>query len=294
MNDLIIVRQLPVIEEQLKLIKGQIEEKVNQALSMICTEETVKSIKEMRAELNRDFNSLEDKRKEVKNQVLSPYEQFESIYKECVTQVFKPADQQLKAKIEEVEDGLKEQKRIEVIEFFNECVAAAGIDFITFEQTGVVVTLTASKKSLKEKTKAFVDKVADELALVDTQEFKAEILVEYKKSLNVAQAITNVSNRHKAIEAEREKEEARRRIEESKAAAAKRVDEAMEIHEPPIIFAPAVMQEAAPIEPVSETPAQFEQIETVYQVTFSVTESLDKLKALKKFLHDGGYHYESK
>ena len=293
MNDLIVVKQLPVIEEQLKLIKGQIEDKVSTALSMVCTDETVKTIKEMRAELNRDFNALEDKRKEVKNKVLSPYEQFEAIYKECVTQVFRPADQQLKEKIDEVENGLKEQKKAELLEYFTECLTATGIDFVDFEQTGVTVTLTASKKSLKEKVKTFVDKVADEMALIETQDFKAEILVEYKKSLNVASAITMVSNRHKAIEAEKEREETRRRIEESKLAAAQKVDEVMDTPEPPPLFAPVAVENVVEAAAVSET-IQPNMNETVYRVDFSITATLDKLKALKKFLIDGGYSYESK
>lgn len=291
MNDLIIVKQLPIIEEQLKLIKGQIEDKVSDALSMVCTDETVKAVKDMRAELNRDFGALEEKRKEVKSKVLSPYEQFEAIYKECVSQVFKSADQQLKVKIDEVENGLKEQKKTEVLTYFKECVAATGIDFISFEQTGVTVTLTASKKSLKDKTKAFVDKVADELALIDTQEFKAEILVEYKKSLNVAQSITNVSNRHKAIAAEREREAERKRIEESKAATVQRVEEAMEAPEPTVILAPEILQDERI--PAGEAPIMEEQAEPVYQATFTVTASIAQLKALKKFLIDGGYRYES-
>lgn len=58
-------------------------------------------------------------------------------------------------------------------------------------------------KSLKEQAKAFIDKIVDDLNLIKTQEHKAEILVEYKQTLNVAQAITIVINRFKAIEEEK-------------------------------------------------------------------------------------------
>ena len=43
------------------------------------------------------------------------------------------------------------------------------------------------------------------MALIDTQEHKVEILVEYKQHMNVSQAITTVSERHKAIETENAK-----------------------------------------------------------------------------------------
>lgn len=288
MTELIIVKQLPVIEEQLRTIKGQIEEKVANALSLVCTEETVKTVKETRAELNRNFNELEEKRKEVKNKVLSPYEQFEAVYKDCVSGIFKAADQQLKEKIDAVEEGLREQKKTEILEYFNECLAAAGIDFVSFEQTGISITLSASKKTLKEKAKDFVGKVADELALIDTQEFKAEILVEYKRSLNVASSITAVTNRHKAIEAEREREEARQKLKESQAAAVAAVAEVLEENRvetakpPEILCPPEVFSTPEPIE------------EKQYQASFVVTGTIQQLKALKEFLNDGGYQYVAK
>ena len=54
-NELIIVKQLPQIEEHLKERSEEIEKKVENAKSLICTEENVKTIKEVRAELNKEF-----------------------------------------------------------------------------------------------------------------------------------------------------------------------------------------------------------------------------------------------
>ena len=67
------------------------------------------------------------------------------------------------------------------------------------------VTLSASLKSLKEQAKLFIDTVEGDLRLIDTQEYKTEILVEYKKSLDVSDAITTVVDRHKEIEVEKAK-----------------------------------------------------------------------------------------
>ena len=58
-----------------------------------------------------------------------------------------------------------------------------------------------------DEEQEFIDKIADDLNLIDTQEHKAEILVEYKQSLNVSNAITTVNNRFKAIEEEKAKQE---------------------------------------------------------------------------------------
>jgi Protein of unknown function (DUF1351). len=235
-NEIIVIKQLPEIVEQLHTIKDEIKQSVSDALALECTTETVKEIKSIRAALKRDFNLLESKRKEVKSKILSPYEQFEQIYKECVTNIFKPADIQLALKIADVEDGLKEQKKAEIFEYFNELCASKGIDFISFDDIGAVITLTASKKSLKEKVKAFLDKTSDDLAMIGTQEYAAEILVEYKRSLNVSQAIMTVTNRNKAIAAERKRAEDARIVREEQIIAEARIDEVIE--EQQILTAP--------------------------------------------------------
>lgn len=206
-KDLIEVKQLPIIEQQLRNVSVEIEEKVEKATSLVCTEETVKTIKEVRADLNKDFKEFETQRKTVKEAVLKPYNEFESIYKECITDKFKNADIVLKQKIDTVENELKAKKEQEVKDHFEEYKTANSIDFIKYEQAKINVTLTASMKSLKGQVKEFIDKIVDDLKLIDTQEHKAEILVEYKQTLNVSNAITTVMNRFKAVEEEQKKQE---------------------------------------------------------------------------------------
>ena len=281
-TDIIVVRQLPIIEEQLMLIRDGIQAKVNYALSMDCAEDTVKDIKALRSELNKDFTELENKRKEVKKAIMSPYDQFEAIYKACVTDIFRPADADLKAKIDAVEAVLKDEKANEVMVYFYEYIASKDIDFIGFEQTGIAITLTASKKSLKEACKAFVDKVVEELALIDTQENKAEILVEYKKSLNVAQAITTVANRMKAIAAENERQELIKQREAERLAAEQIVDTVIDEQMTTPTVEPVEEPDEAPVETVKS-----------YAVTFTVTGTMDELRALKTFLVNGGYKFET-
>lgn len=121
-NSLIVVKQLPVIEEQLKTIRADIEHKVSGVLALECTEGTVKAIKVLRADLNKDFKDLEERRKFVKSKILEPYENFEAVYKECVTEIFKGADTELKKRIDEVENNLKFEKRKEIEDYFNEYI----------------------------------------------------------------------------------------------------------------------------------------------------------------------------
>lgn len=97
-----------------------IDAKVIEATAMVCTEETVKAVKKMRADLNAQFNTLEEQGKAVKAAVMEPYLAFEAVYKDHVTSKFNAADQDLKQKINQTEDGLKDEKFGELLEYFVE------------------------------------------------------------------------------------------------------------------------------------------------------------------------------
>lgn len=298
-TDLIVVKQLPIIEEQLLQVKARIQEMVSSALTLACTEETVKTVKEVRSELNKEFNDLEERRKSVKKAILTPYDKFESIYRECVTDLFKPADEQLKSKIAEVENGLKEQRRTEAEAFFDEYAKSKGIDFVTFERSGINVTLSVSKKSLKDQGRTFINKVVDELALIDTQDHKAEILVEYKKTLNVASSITSVIERMKAVEAERARVEAAQKAADERAAAARNIDNVVETEQIAAapLSAPTMEPDDRPSDdaapPESSVSVTLPQPDRHITVTFSVTDTRERLVILREFMKNGGYSYVS-
>lgn len=272
-KDLIEVKQLPVIEEQLRSVSTVIDERVKNATSLVCTEESVKTIKEIRAELNKDYKEFESKRKLVKEQVLKPYNDFENVYKECISDKFRNADLILKGKIDNVENELKAKKEKEIKEYFEEYKTANNIDFITYEQAKINVTLSASMKSLKEQAKQFIDKIVDDLKLIETQEHKTEILVEYKQTLNVAQAITVVTNRFKAIEEEKKKIEKEKELQKFVVDTAKESDK----------YSEQIILNA----PVTE-----ENQEEILTLKFTVKGTRTKLRELKQFLENGGYDYE--
>ena len=273
-TDIIVVRQLPEIEERLQEIKVDVTERANKAMSLVCTEENRQAIKDIRADLRKEFNGWEEKRKEVKEAVLAPYNDFEKSYKDCITDIYKRVDADLKGKIDRVEDELKAEREAEVRAYFDEYLASKGIDFITYENADINVTLSASKKSLKEKAKAFIDRVCDDLALIDTQEHKDEIMYEYKRFLNVSSAITTVQMRHKALEEEKAREAERKVREEAEKAAAEKVATVVETLTPPTVVD----------EPI--------EIEPIVPVKLIVRGTKKQLKALKEFLINNNYDFE--
>lgn len=273
MQELIIVKQLPVIEENLKALKAEVEAKANRAKSLVVTEESVKEVKGIRADLNKEFAELENQRKLVKAKVLEPYEAFEKVYKECVADSYKAADKTLKDKVDEVEDSLRKEKESAVVSYFNEYRDSLGIDFVDFNKIGITITLSASLKSLKDQAKAFLDKVCDDLELIKTQEYQDEILVEYRSNLNVSQAITTVANRKKALH---EMEERKQKQAEAELVQQQKVEEIDKIVELAAPVAESVIEEKK------------------FKATFEVKGTIDQLKGLKAYMEREGIEYVSR
>ncbi len=111
--------------------------------------------------------------------------------------------------------------------------------------------------------------MSEDLKLIGTQEYKDEILLEYRSSMNISAAITTVHNRHIALEQLASTEADRHKIEEAMAEAERKVD--------------AVMEAAPPT---------VEDAEKVLALSFTVRATREKLRALKEFLENGGYDYE--
>lgn len=275
MNELIKVTQLPIIEERLLAAKEFVDKTVADAMALVCNEETVQTVKATRADLNRQFGELEEQRKAVKAAVLDPYNRFEAIYRECVSDAFKRADADLKQKINDVEGAMKRQCEAGLREYFTELCMAHHIDFLDFERTGVKVSMADAKsktqppKKLREQLAQFVAKVEQDVALIAGMEDADEIMVAYKVSLNAAESIGFVQERHRRIEAEKAARAAREEAQTREAEAVKKVE----------AFAP----------PATVAPVEAPKVVTV---AFRVTDTIDRLKLLKQFLVSNGYKFE--
>lgn len=275
-QNLIVIKQLPIIEEQLKQLSENIDKKVEKATSLICNEENKTSVKNLRAELNKEFMELESQRKEVKNKIMEPYMNFENIYKENVSDKYKQADKILKEKIDTIERQQKEEKENELKAYFYEMRASHNIDFINFENVGLNITLTASLTSLKKKIEDFVEKITSDIDLIETQQNKEEILIEYKKDLNISRAIREVVQRKEQL----------RQLEE------KRINQNLENEKKQIESNLQQLANANTTQEQSIIEGEIRNTEKIYTITFTVTGTAPKLKQLKDYLIKEGYQYE--
>ena len=164
------LQQLPIIVERLHSVKADIEQRTAEALSLVCTEQTYKSVKDARAQLTKEFKEYEAQRIAVKDKILEPYAEFEKVYRECVTVPFQTADAELKRKITDVTSGIVSQKTDAVQEYYNELVEAAGIDWMDDLTYRPKVNMSDSVTALKKQAKAFVDGIVSDVAAIEATE----------------------------------------------------------------------------------------------------------------------------
>ena len=305
-ENLITLKQPPIIVyEQIKAVGQQIEAKIAELNldNQLVTDETLKSAKNTRTMLRKELDDFETQRKYIKEQVNAPYEAFEKAYKEHIKVHYDKADSTLKSKIDEVQNRLLDDKRGRIKEYFTELCQQQGIDFLIFERLPLNITLSASDKSLKEQVAGFVGEVSKSLQLIESlnepDEFKAEMLTEYKQTLDVTRAIQNAQYRKQQREVELVRIEAQRvAAEQARLAAEARARETAPLQAPAQVneVQPATpVQPAAPIqpEPVQEaTEAVQEDENEIVQSAFTVIGTRAQLRALRAFLDNNKIQYK--
>ena len=291
MNEqLITLKQAPIIiYERIKAVGQQIEAKISELKldNQLVTDETLKSAKNTRSMLRKELDDFETQRKYIKEQVNAPYEAFEKAYKEHIKVHYDKADSTLKSKIDEVKNRLLDDKRGRIKDYFTEFCAAQGIDFLIFERLPLNITLSDSDKSLKNEVANFVSEVSKSLQLIeslsDPNEFKAEILTDYKQTLDVTRAIQNAQYRRQQREAELARIEAQRvAAEQARLVAEARARETAPLQAPEVV---------KPQEEIVKNEAVPAPQEEILHYTLGVSGTRAQLRALRQFLETNNINY---
>lgn len=275
MNEIAIVKQLPVINEKIKEIGERLDTRIEELNleNLVCNEATRKEITDLRTVLKKEQTEYETQRKKIKNDILKPYEEFNKIYEENIKGKYNQAINILTTKIVMVEDTIKENTKTKMIEFFEEYRQANLLksDWIKFEDLNLKIGINQLTpkgelvKKVKDEIIEKISKVKTEIDTISTMEHNDEILVEYIKNKDLGQAIRTVNDRHMILETIKKSNEEIKKKEET------------------------VKENIKKVEEVLQTPVENEKL---YTLKFSVTSTKEKLIELKKFLINGGYKYE--
>ena len=285
-ENLITVQQLPVIiYERLESVGQEIDKRIA-ALDLdkqLVTEDTKKAVKDTRAMLNKEFENFETQRKQIKEKIQKPYIEFENAYNKFIKEKYKDADATLKLKIDEFERRLKLDKKERIRTYFTELCQANNIDFLPFERLGLKIGLSDSDKSLKDIVNTNIDNVVKSLEFIeslnDTDEYKAEILADYKQTLDVTTAIRNAQYRKQQREYELQ------RLEAQKARAEQvRLEAEAKAKEVAPLQAPEVVKPQEQIVKNEAVPAPQEVTPDLVVTNFTVQGTMEQLRALKVYI----------
>lgn len=275
-NEIVKIEQMPKVFSQLEKIGEIIKKKTSDLDKLECTEANKQEVKSRRTEINNTLALLEAKKKEIKNKLLEPYNVFEAKYNEECKEKLQNASSILTEKINAIEIQQKLEKEQELREFADEYFNHYMIkDVVKFEDIGLNITLSASIKSLKEQTKAFCERISNDLKLIDLEEYKDEIVIEYLKNLDFAKSKMLVIERHRQLEEIKKREEELKAQQEQEQEIVEKVEEVVEEIKPPVEIIDVEAQE----------------VEEVFTATFTVKTTKAKLKALKNFMESEEIEY---
>ena len=267
-NEIVKIEQMPKVFSQLEIIGKYIDEQIKDIDILECTEENKQEVKKRRTEINNTLKLLDDKRKEIKTTLLQPYEVFNEKYEQECKNKLLSASEILKTKVDVIEQEQLKEKQDELELFAKQHFEFNDIDdIVKFEDIGLNITLSSSMKSLKDQITTFCEKIVNDLKLIDLEEYKNEILVEYKTNHNFAQSKIDVMFRHQQLEAmqKRDEEILKMKIEEQKVA-----------------------------EKVEEITMPKEVIEDdeLIKVSFTLTGTKEQIKKVKDLIVELGIEYE--
>ena len=225
LTPMLICTQPPVISENLLDLNTRVSA-ITTMLSTLPPEP--ENLPQARADLRRYFESLEEQRKAVKTAVMAPYNDAEARYKRLVSDPINNADRLCKDFVDGVEASMKRQCEDGLREYFAELCAVNHVEFLKFEKAGIVVDMASAKqktpKKLREQLEQFVSRVSSEVDRISEMEDADEILMEYKQTLNLSDAIGIVLDRHRRLQQQREESISRASAKASELEAVHKVD----------------------------------------------------------------------
>lgn len=201
------------IDFNFEQLKQQLSASLELYTGMVVTEDGIKGAKEDRARLNKLREALESKRKEVKNQCMAPYTDFEAKVKELVYLVDQPIgaiDGQLRA----FEEKRRAEKRAEVLTIYLESVGKMQ-ELLPFDRLwqDSWYNKGATIKKIKEEIDAAVKKVSSDLDILSTveSEFSEAVKIKYLERLDLNEALAERARLQERSRKLREYEEQQKR-----------------------------------------------------------------------------------
>lgn len=214
----VVNQKLGVITSNFEDIKKAATDKAAEYKGIVVTKDTTKDAKSDIAELRRYQKDINERKKEVKESYMQPYDEFEKQCKEVVGILEVPIDLMDK-QVKEFEQKLRDERKTSIKDYFDNKIG--DIDFISFEDVFVVTwisNMSTTMKSIKAEIDGRINTVKQDLDAIKTfgSEVEEKALSAYKESKKLADAVKIINDYEKQKAAILAQEEARRKAEEER------------------------------------------------------------------------------
>lgn len=276
-------------------IVSAIQERIARYENVVYSEDNIKQAKADRAELNKLSKALDDKRKEIKNLFMEPYNAFDAEVRDVIALIKKPTeliDKQVKA----YEAGQKDGKKAKLEDYFNEVITDLGA-YVKFEDVfeerylNATMSLNSATFDIQHK----INTIRNDLETIDSLQSKyiVEVKAKYLQTHDLSMALAE-NKRLCDLEEKLEAEKA------AKEATAKEAEQQEQIAEAkPVPVATGHVPEAEPIpvttdqEAKTDTLEHTQQPEQVFETTFTVRGTKEQLTELVKYMKQTGLSYRT-
>lgn len=268
------IYDLSLTEQNLIKIANECKDKIEIAKAMACTEDTKKAVKKTRAELKKQFNEYETERKARTAEYEEPLKRFKELYNKYIKEPFMTADTALAKKIDDVERMQRAEKYDNLKAYAQELKTAYSLNWLDVDRIMPNITISKSQTAYEKDIAEILDRIKRDVDAINQLEDDVETLAEYIGCLDFAQACMTVKQRKQAIEQAKQASQTYTQAETEKQA----VEETVTQLAPPVV-------EETPEENISEIP--------VFKMTFTVTGTMQQLKALKAFLIENNIEFKN-
>ena len=175
-----------------------------------------KALKAIIASARKDLKAISDKRIAIRREFEKPYtELHEHIKTNLESVVMEKIDKGAKL-VKEYEDGKLKDKVQGIKDYFEE---NNNHKFIRFEQLNLNIVNSASDKKLKEEVDLFLQRINNDLLVIDTQANNDRVLAKYFDNLDLSLSITQVNaeiERENELQALRERNDTKSSVTKAK------------------------------------------------------------------------------
>lgn len=270
---------LQQIDWNFEELKQEITAKVENYKNLVYSDDQMKEAKKDRANLRKFITALEGKRKELKKQIMIPYDSFEKQEKELVL-IVNQAVENIDIQVKGYEEGLRAEKTKKIQEIYKEIIGDMD-RILPFEKlykqeySNATVTL----KSVREEMSETIKRVDTELKLINAENgrFVFEMKEAYLKNLDMHEALKVKQDLEETQRRKEEFESMSRQIEEEENA--KRQEEARKVME-------AGRDIVDTYDTITDQNRVAEKKEKVLSITFKVTANESQFSEVNRILYE--------